>query len=1328
MLRRWPWTPWTRKTPSIRRKRGRTHLSARPLEERAVPAVFASADTNVIINDNGPASPYPTTVVVSGLTGQVITDLNVTIKNLSHTQVQDVDILLVAPDGTNIVLMSDNGGTSAATNVTLTFDDAALGTIGSGPIAGGTYKPENIGAGDVFPGGPASPPVTTLGAFNGLDPNGTWELRVVDDTFLDSGSFGDPLGAWLLDISSKANQAPVALDDAYSTPEDTTLSVGAKGVLANDTDGDNDPLTAVLVSGTSNGKLTLNADGSFDYVPVSNYNGPDSFTYKAYDGLNFSGVAKVSITVNPVADPALAFNDRYVTLQNAKLTRDADSGVLANDQNPDAAPRVRIYFEDFEGLPLVPFSPGVMKGDGTDFAKNLPAGWERVVGPTTPLTGPEEFTGWHVFDIDSWIAEQDDQSRSNFTRGGVGKNGQVLVADGDALDDYVSINPNKYSTLATTRPVSLAGVLPNSLRLEFDSSFRPEDPGTQFAKVEVTYDAGATWSQILFYDTDNTPGGVGSTVRTNEHLVFDLDNPPTATSVQVRFSYLEAGNDWWWALDNIEMSANRTDRKSMTATKVAGPSNGALTLNADGSFNYTPNAGFVGTDSFTYNAINALGFSNLATVQISVVAANPSAPVGNPDRYTLPQGGVLAAVSNFGVLADDTDPDGDPLTAALVFGPANGKLTLNSAGAFTYTPNASFSGIDSFTYTASDGTNTSAATTVTLVVEANNFSAPIAKNDAYSLSENGSLSVSAATGVLANDSDPDGNPLTVSLVAGANRGTLTLNANGSLTYVPFPGFSGTDSFTYVARDGLFDSNVATVTLTVNPDATPFALPDAYSTKQGQALNVGPRGVLANDLQAGTEVVLYTEDFESFVLGPYSLGVGGGNGTDWTSFLPAGWTRDTPPLPTPLYAASIPPDFAGWNIMDIDSWIGNQGGQNRQRFTRGGAGLNGQIIVADGDALDDFYTTPTGVTPSDPGIDPNLYSTFFTTQPVPLAGLLPGSLRLEFDSSFRPESPGTQFALVDVSFDGGTSWTNLLKYQTENSGGTGSLLRVNERVGLNVPNPTSGDALFRFGYTEAGNDWWWAIDNLRVTGETGTPNLTAEKVTNPANGALTLNPDGSFTYTPNAGFFGTDSFTYSAKSGSLVSPPTTVTINVAATQPVRVASVQVNDGSDQRSRVTSLRIAFDQQVSFTGAAADAFQLKRQGDNALVTLAAAVNNTGPGTVVTLTFTGGAVNGASLADGRYTLNIDAAQVSNANGALDGNGDGTGGDSFELVGDPATNKLFRLFGDIDGDGDVDAQDFGAFRAAFGGTSNLAFDFDGDGDVDAQDFGQFRSRFGASI
>ena len=161
-------------------------------------------------------------------------------------------------------------------------------------------------------------------------------------------------------------------------------------------------------------------------------------------------------------------------------------------------------------------------------------------------------------------------------------------------------------------------------------------------------------------------------------------------------------------------------------------------------------------------------------------------------------------------------------------------------------------------------------------------------------------------------------------------------------------------------------------------------------------------------------------------------------------------------------------------------------------------------------------------------------------------------------------------------------------------------------------------------------------------------------------------------------------------------------------------------------MTIVKIDFDQVVTLPPIPAAAFQLKRQGDNAIVGLSAAVINDSA-THVTLTFTGALADFGSLQDGRYTLTVFATSSFNAVGSLDGNGDGTGGDDYTLIGDPATNKLFRLFGDANGSGNVDATDFGAFRAAFG-TNNNAFDFDNDGDVDASDFGAFRQRFGVAI
>jgi uncharacterized delta-60 repeat protein len=184
---------------------------------------------------------------------------------------------------------------------------------------------------------------------------------------------------------------------------------------------------------------------------------------------------------------------------------------------------------------------------------------------------------------------------------------------------------------------------------------------------------------------------------------------------------------------------------------------------------------------------------------------------------------------------------------------------------------------------------------------------------------------------------------------------------------------------------------------------------------------------------------------------------------------------------------------------------------------------------------------------------------------------------------------------------------------------------------------------------------------------------------------------------------------------------------ADTPPPQVVAITINNGSSQRSLVTSLKVSFDSKISFVGSPASAFQLNRQNDNALVMLSASVDASG--TFVTLTFTGGAINpGGSLADGRYTLKILASQFSGL--GFDGNGNGLANgspaDDYILVGSPA-NGLFRLFGDADGNGTVNSTDFATFRTFFGIGPSF-FDFNNDGQTNSGDFAEFRKRFGLMI
>src|SRR5439155_11157647 len=130
------------------------------------------------------------------------------------------------------------------------------------------------------------------------------------------------------------NDAPVAVNDSYTTAEDATLNIAAPGVLANDSDVDADALSAILVSQPTHGSVTLNTNGSFSYVPVANYNGSDSFTYKANDGVADSGIATVSISITSVNDAPVAVDDSYTTAEDTALNVGAP-GVLANDSDVD---------------------------------------------------------------------------------------------------------------------------------------------------------------------------------------------------------------------------------------------------------------------------------------------------------------------------------------------------------------------------------------------------------------------------------------------------------------------------------------------------------------------------------------------------------------------------------------------------------------------------------------------------------------------------------------------------------------------------------------------------------------------------------------------------------------------------------------------------------------------------------------------------------------------------------------------------------------------------------------------------------------------------------
>lgn len=321
------------------------------------------------------------------------------------------------------------------------------------------------------------------------------------------------------------------------------------------------------------------------------------------------------------------------------------------------------------------------------------------------------------------------------------------------------------------------------------------------------------------------------------------------------------------------------------------PLHGTAVPAPTGLVTYTPVANYFGADTFSYTVSDAAGaVSNLGVVSVTVTGvADP--PVAVADAYLVT--GTLLSVPPLGVLANDSDPDGDVLTAALVTGPTKGTLSLFPNGSFTYAPNVGATGTDTFVYQASDGLLLSGNATVTLTLNR----PPVAVNDSASILRTQTANVA----VLANDSDPDGtlNPASVTLVPGSGPtfGTVVINpATGVVSYTPGATFSLTDTFRYTVLDNLGAvSNEATVTINILPSdnlrvtKAAFKPGDRRWEIAGRCSVPGPGNVVT--------VVLGTT-----MSGPLIGTATVGTNARWTMSVPAP-PGPVPPLTTPPYVSA-----------------------------------------------------------------------------------------------------------------------------------------------------------------------------------------------------------------------------------------------------------------------------------------------------------------------------------------------------------------------------------------------------------------------------------------
>ncbi|WGW02775.1 Ig-like domain-containing protein [Tropicibacter oceani] len=834
------------------------------------------------------------------------------------------------------------------------------------------------------------------------------------------------------------NDDPVAVDDADTTPEGVAVTITDPS--SNDTDVDGDPLTTASVGTPTNGTAVLNPDGTVTYTPNAGFVGEDTIPYTVDDGNGGTDTGEIVVTVTPAGntDPD-AVDDSGTTAVDTPVILT----VLANDTDPEGdtlstasvgtplngsavlnADDTVTYTPDTGFTGTDSFEYTISDGNGgTDTAT------VTVTVTDEPNTDPDAVDDTGVTTVDTPViltvlANDTDPENDLLTTTGatVPANGSVAVNP----DGTITYTPNTGFTGTDT----------------FDYTIDDGNGGTDTATVTVIVDDGTNTPPVAFDDSETT--GVDTPI------IID----PKANDV-----------------DAEDPTAN------LSVVAIGTPTNGTAVLNADGTVTYTPNAGFTGTDTFTYELRDTGGLGDQGTVTVTVSDDPNTDPDAVDDASTTTVGTPVL----IDVLGNDTDPDGDPLTTNGTTDPANGSVALNPDGTVTYTPDTGFTGTDTFDYTISDGNGGTDTATVTVTVDPAANEDPTAVDDEVETPEDTPITLDPT----ANDTDPNGDPVVCIAVGTPTNGTATLNPDGTVTYTPNPDFVGEDTIPYTIDDGNGGTDTGEIVVTVTPENDdPTAVDDSATTPEDTAIVIPDPA--ANDTDPDGDPLTVT-----------SVGT------------PTNGTATLNPDGTVTYTPN--PDFVGEDTIPYTVDDGNGGTDT------------GEIVVTvtpegntDPDAVDDSGTTAVD-TPvildvlrndTDPESDP--LTTTGATEPAN------GTVAVNADGTitYTPDTGFTGTDTFDYTIDdgnGGTDTATVTVTVTDDPNqaptAVDDIATTEEDTPVIIPNP-------------AGND----------TDPDGDP-LTVTSIGTPTNGTATLNPDGTVTYTPDPDYIGTDTIPYTVDDGN-----------------------------------------------------------------------------------------------------------------------------------------------------------------------------------------------------
>lgn len=728
------------------------------------------------------------------------------------------------------------------------------------------------------------------------------------DALVEQISFADGSTFDLTTLLTPINTPPVAQNDSAATNEDTAVTIS---VLGNDSDADNDPLEVSILDNPASGSVVVNANNTITYTPNADYNGADSFTYQINDGQGGAASATVSLTINSVNDVPVAADDAFngtediivtgnlLTNHGSGADSDSDGGTLSVTAGifTTANGSVTIASNgDFTYTPTAhhngsdSFSYTLSDGQGGTDTGLVTLSLAAV--NDAPLAVDDSFSG----DMNTAI-----------TGNLLGNNGNGV--DSDIEDDSLSVNAQSLSTshgevtiLAngsfTYTPTT--GYFGND---SFNYTVNDGNGGSDTGAVSITV------NDTTIYGTSGndtiTGSGSGDTIHGlggNDTLYGELGNDilfgdagnDTLKGRDGNDSlyggdgtdYLEGGNendllnggtgtdtlkgsagiDTYQFLSSLEGTDTIVDFRPLLGEKIdlAGvlqyaPGFTPSQVFSDGYLRLAQAGAdvnlYLDMDGSAGNGAEIL-FITLQAIQASDITASSfilpsggssnSAPVAVNDSTSTNEDTAVT----ISVLANDSDPDSDPLSVSILTSALHGTLVVNTDNTVTYTPTANYNGSDSFTYQVSDGHGGTAGASVSLTVNSVN-DAPLAKDDAFN-----SVQDTVLTGnVISNngngiDSDIDGDTLSVTAQTfSTSHGSVTIAGNGDFTYTPTNGYVGADGFTYQVNDGHGGSDTGLVSLTISASNEILGT-SGNDTIYGTANDDLIRGLAGNDYLSG----------------------------------------------------------------------------------------------------------------------------------------------------------------------------------------------------------------------------------------------------------------------------------------------------------------------------------------------------------------------------------------------------------------------------------------------------------------------------------------------